>query len=97
MAERGDLEAAAQAGVISAAQVEPLLVFLDGRRQPAPTGGEEDLRFIRNFHDVFLAIGIVLFAAGMAIGIGAFCLMKMPPREMSTLYCSMNSSTVALL
>ncbi|OFX01734.1 MAG: hypothetical protein A3E78_03725 [Alphaproteobacteria bacterium RIFCSPHIGHO2_12_FULL_63_12] len=29
--------------------------------------GEEDLRFIRNFHDVFLSIGIAMFAAGIAI------------------------------
>jgi hypothetical protein len=30
-------------------------------------------------------------------GIGDFDLMKMPPRLMSVEYCSMNSSTVALL
>ena len=35
-------------------------------------GGEEDLRFIRNFHDVFLAIGIVLFAIGLAVAIGVW-------------------------
>jgi hypothetical protein len=29
--------------------------------------GEEDLRFIRNFHDVFLSIGIAMFTAGLAI------------------------------
>jgi len=72
MAERADLEAAADAGVIAREQVEPLAAFLSGRRAPmAAASGEEDLRFIRNFHDVFLAIGIVLFAVGMAIGIGA--------------------------
>jgi hypothetical protein len=72
MAERADLEAAADAGVIAREQVDPLLTFLAQRRAPAATAlpGEEDLRFIRNFHDVFLAIGIVLFAIGMAIGIG---------------------------
>ena len=30
-------------------------------------GGEEHLRFIRNFHDVFLSIGIAMFGAGLAI------------------------------
>ncbi|MBY0420996.1 MAG: hypothetical protein K2Q06_01750, partial [Parvularculaceae bacterium] len=30
-------------------------------------GGEEHLRFIRNFHDVFLSIGIGMFGAGLAI------------------------------
>jgi len=29
--------------------------------------GEEDLRFIRNFHDVFLSLGIAMFAAGLAV------------------------------
>lgn len=29
--------------------------------------GEEDLRFIRNFHDVFLSIGIAMFAGGIGI------------------------------
>lgn len=29
--------------------------------------GEEDLRFIRNFHDIFLSIGILMFAAGLGI------------------------------
>lgn len=29
--------------------------------------GEEDLRFIRNFHDVFLSIGILMFAAGLGL------------------------------
>lgn len=29
--------------------------------------GEEDLRFIRNFHDIFLSIGIAMFAAGVGV------------------------------
>ncbi len=29
--------------------------------------GEEDLRFIRNFHDIFLSLGITMFVAGLAI------------------------------
>lgn len=76
MAERPDLDAAAAAGVISRAQAHSLKDFLDGRAnaqaQPAAVSGEEDLRFIRNFHDVFLAIGIVLFAVGLAIAIGTY-------------------------
>ena len=74
MADRSALEAAAVAGIINAEQVGPLHNFLAGRPsapQLAPSG-EEDLRFIRNFHDVFLAIGILLFAIGLAIGIGTF-------------------------
>ena len=76
MVERADLEAAASAGVISEAQVAPLHSFLAERLAVpaarakaviAPTG-EEELRFIRNFHDVFLSIGIGIFAIGMVIG-----------------------------
>ncbi len=37
------------------------------RRSDAPQGaGEEELRFIRNFHDVFLSIGLAMFAVGLA-------------------------------
>ncbi len=74
MADRSALEAAAAAGVIKAEQVGPLYDFLSSHAagvRPA-TGGEEDLRFIRNFHDVFLAIGIVLFAVGLAVAIGVW-------------------------
>jgi hypothetical protein len=72
--DRTALEAAAQAGVIKAEQVPALYDFLvahaNGAR--AAPSGEEDLRFIRNFHDVFLATGIVIFALGLAIGIGVY-------------------------
>jgi hypothetical protein len=75
MLSRADLEAAAEAGVIQAEQVAPLAAFL-GTREAAPAPaipvaaqpeGEEPLRFIRNFHDVFLATGIVLLAIGLGI------------------------------
>lgn len=74
MAERGALEAAAAAGVINAEQVGPLHSFLASRAAgvSATPDGEEDLRFIRNFHDVFLAIGIVLLAVGLATGVGVY-------------------------
>lgn len=74
MADRSALEAAAAAGVINAEQVGPLSDFLSSQQagvKPA-LAGEEELRFIRNFHDVFLAIGIVLFAVGLAIAIGTW-------------------------
>lgn len=74
MADRGALEAAAAAGVIKAEQVGPLHAFLsspDAGVSSKPSG-EEDLRFIRNFHDLFLATGIVLLAFGLAIGVTAF-------------------------
>lgn len=33
----------------------------------AGPSGEEDLRFIRNFHDIFLSIGLLMFAGGVAV------------------------------
>lgn len=73
MADRSALEAAASAGVIKAEQVGPLYDFLASHAAGVkPASGEEDLRFIRNFHDVFLAIGIVLFAVGLAVAIGVW-------------------------
>lgn len=35
--------------------------------QRSASAGEEELRFIRNFHDVFLSIGLAMFAVGLAI------------------------------
>ena len=69
MTDRARLEAAAAAGLLSAEQVEPLANFLFAQAPQASIPGEEDLRFIRNFHDVFLAIGILLFALGMGVAI----------------------------
>lgn len=71
MADRAALEAAAAAGVISAEQVGSLDAFLNAQAPKPVIAGEEDLRFIRNFHDVFLAIGIVLLSIGMGVGIGS--------------------------
>lgn len=69
MADRAALEAAAAAGVISADQVGALDSFLNAQAPKPVIAGEEDLRFIRNFHDVFLATGILLLAIGMGVGI----------------------------
>lgn len=33
-------------------------------------GGEEHLRFIRNFHDIFLSLGLIMFGCGLAIVAG---------------------------
>jgi hypothetical protein len=83
MADRSALESAAAAGIIRADQVGPLYSFLatGGVASAAAPPGEEDLRFIRNFHDVFLAIGIVLFAVGLAVGIGSYAAGAGSPQE----------------
>lgn len=83
MTSRADLEAATAAGVISADQAGKLDAFLATRAAGAAhsLSGEEDFRFIRNFHDLFLAIGIVLFAVGMAVGIGTLVATSASPPE----------------
>jgi hypothetical protein len=65
-----DAAAAAAAGVISAEQAAKLYEFLNPGAAAPALSGEEDFRFIRNFHDLFLAIGITLFAVGLAVGVG---------------------------
>jgi hypothetical protein len=81
MADRSALESAAAAGIIRADQVGPLYSFLATGGVAASPAGEEDLRFIRNFHDVFLAIGIVLFAIGLAVGIGSYAAGAGSPQQ----------------
>jgi hypothetical protein len=82
MADRTELEAAAAAGVISADQAAALDAFMANRKSGAPApSGEEDLRFIRNFHDVFLAIGIALLAGGLAVGDAVFAQGAETPQE----------------
>lgn len=77
---RQALEAAAAAGLLAQTQVAPLAEFLDSREgapvsdaPPRPSRllshaeAEEPLRFVRNFQDVFLAIGIAVLGLGMLI------------------------------
>lgn len=81
MADRSALEAAAAAGIIKSDQVAPLYQFLSTGGVASALPGEEDLRFIRNFHDVFLAIGIALLAIGLAVGIGVFSASAANPQQ----------------
>lgn len=71
MPDKKDLDAAAAAGIIRPEQVAELENFLAASAAGvAPAGsGEESLRFIRNFHDVFLAIGIAMVGFGMGVAI----------------------------
>lgn len=99
MANRTDLEAAAAAGVISADQAGKLDAFLAARTTGAPPlSGEEDFRFIRNFHDLFLAIGIVLFAVGMAVGIGTIVATgDSPPERLTVLTGALCAGAAAIM
>lgn len=71
---RESLTAAAEAGIIAAAQVEPLASFVEARAaSPASVAAdipnqEEDSeipRFIRGYHDILITIGIVVVLIGL--------------------------------
>lgn len=104
MADRSDLEAAAAAGVIDAGQVAPLHEFLVSRALSTPAAatipalpGEENLRFIRNFHDVFLAIGILLLAGGIAISIGTIVAGSASPEQGTMMTGALCAGAVAVM
>jgi hypothetical protein len=71
---RESLSAAAEAGIITTGQVEPLAVFVEARAVQASQGAadvpnqEEDSeipRFIRGYHDILITIGIVVVLIGL--------------------------------
>lgn len=63
-----DIDAAAAAGIVNAEQVVALHAFTAERekQRAALLGHEERFRFMRGFNDFFFAVGICLFAGGMA-------------------------------
>ena len=69
------IEAALKAGIIDEAQANALR----GQRQTqnqesqyaAQVGDEENPKFIRGFHDIFIALGLVMLSIGIAIFGGA--------------------------
>ncbi|MBH0238853.1 hypothetical protein [Methylobrevis albus] len=68
--QREDLEAAVAASVIDAESAGRLIVFLERRRgEMVETPGDEGVRFARDFHDVFIAIGVVLLGVAALIAL----------------------------
>lgn len=74
MFDKSDIEAAREAGVLTRDQASRLEAFLSARADPAtPIATEgENLRFLNNFNDVFLTIGIVILAMGLTAVTGVF-------------------------
>lgn len=69
MISKQTLQEAADKNIIRTEQIEPLYQFLNHEPPEAHQGGgEEPLKFIRSFGDVFITIGVVLlvFAINMA-------------------------------
>lgn len=67
---RESLKAAADAGIITPAQMEPLASFIEARRaapfdEPNREEDSEIPRFIRGYHDILITIGIVVVLIGL--------------------------------
>lgn len=70
MFDKRDLDAAVAAGVLDRETAARLAGFLQSRGDPAAPGDPENLRFLANFNDVFISIGIVLLAFGVTAASG---------------------------
>ena len=70
MIDRSDLTAAVNAGVLSSEQAMRLEAFLANRRKgpsdEAGAGESENLRFLSNFNDIFITIGLIILFGGFA-------------------------------
>ncbi|MEO0720861.1 MAG: hypothetical protein AAFY43_01795 [Pseudomonadota bacterium] len=65
MFDRTDLRAAVEAGAISQEAASRLEAFLTNRGDPRGTADPESLRFLANFNDIFLTIGVGILAIGL--------------------------------
>lgn len=66
MFDKADLKAAVDAGALSADQATRFEAFLRTRSDPDRMLDPENLRFLANFNDVFLATGMAILVAGIA-------------------------------
>ncbi len=81
MFDRADIRAAEQAGILTRDQASRFEAFLVNRGDPAapvPTD-PESLRFLNNFNDIFITIGIVI----LAMGLTAVCALMFGPQALS--------------
>jgi hypothetical protein len=67
MLNDSDLDVAVAEGIVTTAQASALreLAHRQARERAIALGHEERFRFMRGFNDVFFAIGVVLFVAGL--------------------------------
>jgi len=73
--DRTDLRAAVGAGILSADQAARLEAFLtsrkfDGHEEDTGAGGMENLRFLANFNDVFITMGLFILFLGISALLG---------------------------
>ncbi len=67
MFDRTDLMAAVEAGAISRDNAQRLEAFLKARNDPERGLDSENLRFLTNFNDVFLTIGLAVLMTGLSV------------------------------
>ena len=61
------LNKAAEKGIIQPEQIAPLVDFIQQQQElPDSEHGEEQLKFIRNFGDIFITLGIFFVAVSAA-------------------------------
>jgi len=74
MFDKTDIRAAVEAGALSDDGAKRLEAFLRARNDPDRMLDPENLRFLSNFNDVFLTIGIVILMVGLGFlsGISVF-------------------------
>jgi len=65
MFDRDDLRAAVSADLLSADQASRLEAFFLSRRSAGEDAGQETLRFLSNFNDIFVTIGIGILFVGI--------------------------------
>ena len=66
--DRKEIEAARQAGILDDAKAAELDAFLRAEGDPGASSDNESLRFLANFNDIFISIGLVLLSIGLTIG-----------------------------
>ncbi len=72
MFDRSDLRAAVEAGAISDEAAGRFEAFLKARNDPDRMLDPENLRFLSNFNDIFLAIGMAILMTGIGFLSGIF-------------------------
>ncbi len=73
MFDRGDLRAAVGANVLSADQAARLEAFLTSRHgggEGEVVAGQENLRFLANFNDIFITLGLIILFIGVTTLVG---------------------------
>ncbi|MEM9377154.1 MAG: hypothetical protein AAGA72_13110, partial [Pseudomonadota bacterium] len=75
MFDRTDLRAAVGANILSAEQAARFEAFLLSRKDDGVTPeqvGQENLRFLGNFNDIFITLGLGILFVGVIALVGTF-------------------------